>query len=79
MIVKQIKHYSATEKSLSYESILEHYNVFKMRQGALTDHYHIVYILVTNRPLSNGDKVHTHEGITVKFLLLVLTSNQSLQ
>lgn len=73
MIVKQMKHSAAAEAPLTYDAIYDFYDTFKKRLGVLVNDYRIMYILVTNRALSDDilAKVHTHEGIDCTVAIVV--------
>jgi hypothetical protein len=66
MVVKQLKHTTATKSQMSSEQINHYYAKFKERWAGLTHLYRMLYILVTNRQVSTTDSkavLTQHEGI----------------
>lgn len=65
MIVKQLKHSTANKPKISAEKIMKHYDRFKDRRKHLVKDFRLVYILITNREITQQHmkEINEHQGI----------------
>jgi hypothetical protein len=64
MIVKQLKHSTANKPKISAEKIMKHYDRFKDRRKHLMEDFRLVYILITNREVTQQHmkEINEHQG-----------------